>query len=179
VAADADGLGLRFAAENYYFAAYGDVWRALDAYVLWWQGYREAAPTFAPTLATTTGADDRGNYRVALQRLVLFAGRQPQVQDLNLEVSPAGNVRVLAMQPVFPRQPGLLFYDRPRTTPIGFHAIASTLAVSLDISELMNLASPVGSSDTRESAIPSHVRKLLAAKRNQEDPQPNYAGRLR
>ncbi len=189
VAADADGLGLRFAAENYYFAAYGDVWRALDAYALWWQGYQEvAAPTFAPTI----DADENGNYRVALQRLVMIAGRQPQVQDLNLEISPAGNVRVLAMQQIFPQQPGLLFYDHPRITPIGFHAIASTLAASLDISELVKLASDGGSGANREysslhdpqRSIAARLRSVISpkptsARKEEEDSQPNYAGKLR
>lgn len=193
VAADADGLGLRFAAENYYFAAYGDVWRALDAYALWWQGYQEAAASsLGPTFAPTTGADDNGNYRVALQRLVMIAGRQPQVQDLNLEVSPAGNVRVLAMQPIFPQQPRLLFYDHLRTTPMGFQASASTVAASLDISELMNLASAGSSGANREYAslhepqhsITARLRsaistKLASAKKNGEDSEPNYAGKFR
>ncbi len=77
------------------------------------------------------------------------------------------------MQPIFPQQPGLLFYDHPRTNPIGFHAIASTLAASLDISELMKVQIRVdqGHSVSPESFTilntlsPRALRRAISANR--------------
>jgi hypothetical protein len=108
-----EGMELRLAVQNYYFARYGDIWRALDAYSQWWQGSRASAPALAPTI----GIDKNGRYRVVLKRLLTFAGKHPQVQEWDLEISREGKIRVLAMKLIFPDQPGWLFYDLPSPFP--------------------------------------------------------------
>lgn len=102
-----DETELRLAVQNYYWAAYGDLGRALDAYSRWWQGFQVHAPDLAPTVTT----DKNGRYHVVLNRLLTFAGRHPLVQQWELEISREGEIRVLAMQPLFPDQQSWLFYD--------------------------------------------------------------------
>ena len=103
-----DEDGLRHAVERYYFGTYGEIWRALEAYVQWWEDFQTNALAFAPTIRL-----ENGRYRVVLRRLLTLLGRHPQVQEWDLEISRDGKVRVLAMQPIFPKQPGWLFYDSP------------------------------------------------------------------
>lgn len=103
-----DEEGLRHAVQRYYFETYGTIPRALEAYTEWWEGFQKNVPAAAPTVRL-----ENGRYHVVLKRILMIVGRHPQVQEWNLEISPDGNVRVLAMQPVFPRQPRWLFYDSP------------------------------------------------------------------
>ena len=98
---------LRLSVQNYYFAAYGDLWRALDAYSRWWQAFQVRSPDLAPTAAR----DTNGRYRVVLNTLVTLPGKHPQVRKWELEVSDGGGIRVLTMQLVFPDQPRWLSYD--------------------------------------------------------------------
>lgn len=107
VALDDDPVSLRLAIQNHYLAAYGDVWRALEAYATWWQQFRSATPALSPLVTL----DENGSYRVILKRLVLPAGGQPEVQNWEFEISQNGQVRVLSMQMIFPVHPGLIFYD--------------------------------------------------------------------
>jgi hypothetical protein len=103
-----DEEGLRHAVQRYYFETYGAIWRALEAYTQWWQGFQTNAPDLAPTVRF-----EKGRYRVVLKRILMIVGRHPQLQEWDLEISRDGNVRVLAMQPIFPKQPRWLFFDSP------------------------------------------------------------------
>jgi hypothetical protein len=87
-------MELRLAVQNYYYARYSDIWRALDVYSQWWQGSRANAPALAPTI----GIDKNGRYRVVLKRLLTFVGKHRQVQEWELEISREGKIRILAMQ---------------------------------------------------------------------------------
>jgi hypothetical protein len=108
-----DEEGLRHAVERHYLQSYGDIWRTLDAYLEWWQGFQRTAPDLAPTIRF-----ENGRYRVVLNRILVVAGKHPQLQELELEISRTGNVRVLAIQPIFPKQAHWLFYDfRATSTP--------------------------------------------------------------
>jgi hypothetical protein len=98
---------LRLAVQNYYFAAYGDLWRALDAYSRWWQAFQVREPSLAPTAAR----DTNGRYHVILNTLVTLPGKHPQVRKWELEVSGGGEIRTLRMQLIFPDQPRWLSYD--------------------------------------------------------------------
>jgi hypothetical protein len=102
-----DDTELRLAVQNYYLATYGDIWRALDGYSRWWQSFQTHAPDLAPTVAI----DKDGRYRVVLNRMLTFAGKHPQVQRWELDVSREGQIRVVAMQLLFPDRPSLVFYD--------------------------------------------------------------------
>jgi len=104
---------LRLAVQNYYLAAYGDLWRALDAYSRWWQGLQARALALAPTVV-----GKNGRYRVVLHRLVTVVGKHPQVQEWEFEISREGEVRVLAIRLIFPDQPRWLFYDLDVWSPI-------------------------------------------------------------
>jgi hypothetical protein len=100
---------LRHAVERYYLGTYGGgVWRALEAYGQWWQGFQTIVSPVEPRISL-----ENGRYRVLLNRLLTGGGRHPQVQEWDLEVSPSGEVSVLAILPVFPKEPRWLFYDFP------------------------------------------------------------------
>jgi len=107
IALDDDAMWLRLAVQNYYFQAYGDVWRALEAYADWWGQFSAAAPSLSPVVT----AESNGRYRVVLKRLARLDGRQPEVQNWDLEVSSLGEIRVLSMSLIFPVHPNWLFYD--------------------------------------------------------------------
>jgi hypothetical protein len=103
-----DEESLRHAVQRYYFETYGAVRRALNAYVQWWQDSQASAADLAPTVRF-----ENGRHRVVLKRIHMVAGRHPQLQEWDLEISRDGNVRVLAMQPIFPKQSRWLFLDSP------------------------------------------------------------------
>lgn len=107
IALDDDAVPIRLAVQNQYMSAYGDVWRALVSYAGWWQQFKSVAPELAPVVTL----ESNGRYRVTLKRLVLYAGREPEVQNWELEISRNGEVRVLSMQKIFPAHPGWIFYD--------------------------------------------------------------------
>ncbi len=103
-----DEEGLRHAVQRYYFGSYGAVRRALEGYSQWWQDFQTTAPAIAPTVRF-----EDGRYRVVLKRIVMIEGRHPQLEEWDLEISHDGKVRVLAVQPVFPKPPRWLFFDSP------------------------------------------------------------------
>lgn len=102
-----DDTEVRLAVQDYYMAAYGDLWRALDAYSRWWRGFNADSPDLAPVV----GADKDGRYRVVLTRLLTFTGKQPQVQKWELQISRTGDIQVSTMHLISPTQPSLMFYD--------------------------------------------------------------------
>lgn len=120
-----ESMELRLAVQNYYFASYGDIWRALDAYAQWWQGSRANALAIAPTI----GIDKNGRYRVVLNRLLTFVEKHPQVQEWELEISREGKIRVLAMRLIFPDQQSWLFYDLPLPFPSLTHSFQSIITL--------------------------------------------------
>jgi hypothetical protein len=100
---------LRLAVQDYYFVAYGDLWKALDEDSRWWRGFEPNADAVAPTMRR----DGEGQFRVIIERLLIPAGKHPQVQQWQLEVSQQGSIGVRSMQLVYPEGPSWLFYDEP------------------------------------------------------------------
>ena len=107
IAKDEDAVGMRLAVQNQYLSAYGDVWRALESYAGWWQQFKEVSPELAPEVTL----ESSGRYHVTLKRLVRHAGREPEVQNWQLEISRNGEVRVVSMHTIYPAHPGWIFYD--------------------------------------------------------------------
>lgn len=101
-----DEGSLRHAVERYYAQSYGDIWRAIHAYWEWWEGFQKNASDVAPTIRF-----ENDRYRVVLKRVLMVAGKHPQLQEWELEISRDGKVRVVAMQPIFPKETRWLFYD--------------------------------------------------------------------
>jgi hypothetical protein len=100
-----DEEGLRHSVERYYLRIYGDIWRALEAYAQWWQGYEKTAVHFRPTVVVEGGVR-----RIILERLRLSFGMHPQLQQWDVAVSFDGSVRVLAVESIFPKQSRWLSY---------------------------------------------------------------------
>lgn len=100
-------IELRLSIQNYYSTAYGDIWRALDAYSRWWQAFQVRELDLAPTATR----DSNGRYRVVLNTLVTLPGMHPQVRKWDLEVSDGGEIRTSTIQLIFPDQPRWLSYD--------------------------------------------------------------------
>ena len=59
-----------------------------------------------------------GRYRVTLHRVVTTEGAHPQVQQWQLEISPAGNVQGTSMRTIWPKAPRWIFYDSPQQTNV-------------------------------------------------------------
>jgi hypothetical protein len=100
-----DEKDLRHSVERYYIRIYGDVWRALEAYAQWWQGYERAAVQLAPT-AVVQGRVRR----ITLDRVIVSFGMHPQLQQWKVAVSPDGSITVLAVESIFPKQSRWLSY---------------------------------------------------------------------
>ena len=100
-----DDVGLHHSVERYYIGIYGDVWRALEASAEWWQGYERTAAHLAPPVVVEGGVR-----RISLERLILSFGMHPQLQQWDLAVSRDGSIRVLAVDPIFPKQNRWLSY---------------------------------------------------------------------
>lgn len=100
-----DEAGLHHSVERYYIELYGDVWRALEAGADWWEGYEKNVVPLSPTLAVQGGVR-----RIVLNRLVVTFGMHPQLQQWRLAVSSDGNIRVLAVDSIFPKQRRWLSY---------------------------------------------------------------------
>jgi hypothetical protein len=66
-----------------------------------------------PELSPKAEIERDGHYRVTLSRVVMTEGAHPQLQQWQVEVSPQGNVRTVAMRTVFPKAPRWMFYDSP------------------------------------------------------------------
>jgi hypothetical protein len=103
---------LRDSVGRHYFTAYDEAWRSIDAYSRWWHGFLDAET--ASQLAPKTEIEPDGRYRVTLSRVVATEGAHPQVQQWQLEISPAGNVQATSMRTIFPKAPRWMFYDSPQ-----------------------------------------------------------------
>jgi hypothetical protein len=107
---------LRDSVGRHYFTAYDEAWRSIDAYSRWWHGFLDADT--ASQLAPRTEIEPDGRYRVTLSRVVTTEGAHPQVQQWQLEISPAGNVQATSMRTIFPKSPRWMFYDSPQQTNV-------------------------------------------------------------
>jgi hypothetical protein len=107
---------LRHSLERYYVRAYGDVWRALEAYAQWWEGYEKSAVELRPTLVL-----EGGLRRIVLERLILRFGMHPQLQQWDVAVSSDGSIRVFAVESIFPKQTRWLSYAFRSTTQPQIH----------------------------------------------------------
>jgi hypothetical protein len=103
---------LRDSVGRHYFMAYDEAWRSIDAYSRWWHGFLDAE--IESELAPRAEIERNGRYRVTLNRLVTAEGEHPQVQQWQLEISPAGNVQVTSMRTIWPKAPRWIFYDSPQ-----------------------------------------------------------------
>jgi hypothetical protein len=91
--------------EREYLQAYGDVWRTLEAFAQWWQGYQQTKYQFPPAVKAANGA-----YRISIEAVVANYGMHPQLQQWNFELSPDGKVNVLSVQPIYPKESRWLSY---------------------------------------------------------------------
>jgi hypothetical protein len=93
--------------EREYLNAYGDVWRTLEAFTEWWQGYQQSAFRFPLPVIPERG----GAYRITVATVVTSFGMHPQLQQWNFEISADGSVHVLSVQPIYPKESRWLSYD--------------------------------------------------------------------
>jgi hypothetical protein len=93
--------------EREYLHAYGDVWRTLEAFTQWWQGYQQSAFQFPPAVIPESG----GAYRITVETVVTTFGMHPQLQQWNFELSSDGEVHVLSPQAIYPKEGRWLSYD--------------------------------------------------------------------
>ncbi|HXP79063.1 MAG TPA: hypothetical protein VN976_04100 [Verrucomicrobiae bacterium] len=107
---------LRDSVGRHYFTAYDEAWRSIDAYSRWWHGFLDAET--ASELAPRTEIEPDGRYRVTLSRVVTTDGAHPQVQQWQMEISPAGNVQATSMRTIFPKAPRWMFYDSPQQAKV-------------------------------------------------------------
>jgi hypothetical protein len=105
---------LRESVGLHYFTAYDEAWRSIDAYSRWWHGFLDAETV--SDLAPRAEIEQNGRYRVTLNRVVTAEGAHPQVQQWQLEISPAGNVQGTSMRTIWPKAPRWIFYDSPQQT---------------------------------------------------------------
>jgi hypothetical protein len=92
--------------EREYLQAYGDVWRTLEAFSQWWQGYQQTTYEFPPAVQK-----EHGDYRISIEAVVVNYGMHPQLQQWNFELSSDGKVNVLSVQPIYPKESRWLSYD--------------------------------------------------------------------
>ena len=90
---------LRDSVGQHYFTAYGEAWRSIDAYSLWWHGFLDAEAV--SDLAPRAEIERDGRYRVTMSRVVTTEARDPQVQQWQLEISSEGNVQGTTMRDDF------------------------------------------------------------------------------
>jgi hypothetical protein len=93
--------------ERDYLQTYGDVWRTLEAFTEWWQAYQQTSFQFPRAVIP----EDGGAYRITVEIVAANFGMHPQLQQWNFELSAEGNVRVLSVQPIYPRENRWLSYD--------------------------------------------------------------------
>jgi hypothetical protein len=91
-----------------YLQAYGDVWRTLEAFTDWWEGYLQSAFQF-PTAVKLGG----GAYRIPVEIVVANFGMHPQLQQWTFELSPDGKVRVASVEAIYPKESRWLSFDFP------------------------------------------------------------------
>ena len=105
---------LRESVGRHYFMAYDEAWRSIDASSRWWHGFLDTET--ASGLEPRAEIEQNGRYRVTLNRVVTAEGAHPQVQQWQLEISPAGNVQGTSMRTIWPKAPRWIFYDSPQQT---------------------------------------------------------------
>jgi hypothetical protein len=98
---------LHHTVEREYLNAYGDVWRTLEAFTEWWQGYQHSTFQFPLPVIPERG----GAYRITMETVVTSFGMHPQLQQWNFELSADGSVRVLSVQAIYPKESRWLSYD--------------------------------------------------------------------
>lgn len=109
----ADDVGLKLAVQNFYWSAYQDVWKMLDAYSRWWTPFQADMPELGPKVAV----NPEGDYDLSLHTLLTVDGKHPQVQQIELTISPAGMVQVRSIRTIFPDRSRWMFYDFPLPRP--------------------------------------------------------------
>jgi hypothetical protein len=110
-----DQDALRETVGRHYYTAYDEAYRSIDAYSEWWHRFLDGQNL--PELTPKAEAEPDGRYRVTLSRVVTTEGAHPQLQQWQMEISPEGNVRTVAMRTVFPKAPRWIFYDSPGQPP--------------------------------------------------------------
>ena len=107
---------LRESVGRQYFTAYDEAWRSIDAYSRWWHVFLDSETEAG--MAPRAEIEPDGRYRVTLNRVVTSEGAHPQVQQWQVEISPAGNVQLTSMRTIFPKTPRWIFYDSPQTANV-------------------------------------------------------------
>jgi hypothetical protein len=107
---------LRESVGRHYFMAYDEAWRSIGASSRWWHGFLDTET--ASGLEPRAEIEQNGRYRVTLNRVVTAEGAHPQVQQWQLEISPAGNVQGTSMRTIWPKAPRWMFYDSPHQTNV-------------------------------------------------------------
>lgn len=92
--------------ERDYLQIYGDVWRTLEAFTEWWQGYQARAYQFPPAVRAGNGA-----YLITVETVVANFGMHPQLQQWDFALSLDGKVQVLSVEPIYPKESRWLSYD--------------------------------------------------------------------
>jgi hypothetical protein len=110
-----DQDALRETVGRHYTAEYDEVYRSIDAYAQWWHRFLDGQNV--PELNPKAEAEPDGRYRVTLNRVITSEGAHPQLQQWQMDISPEGNVRTVAMRTVFPKAPRWIFYDSPGQPP--------------------------------------------------------------
>ncbi len=110
-----DQDALRETVGRHYYAEYDGAYRSIDAYAQWWHRFLDGQNV--PELNPKAEIEADGRYRVTLNRVVTTDGAHPQLQQWQVEISPEGNVRTVAMRTVFPKAPRWIFYDSPGQPP--------------------------------------------------------------
>jgi hypothetical protein len=85
---------------------YGDVWRTLEAFTQWWEGYQKSAFQFPPAVRA-----GNGSYLITVETVVVNFGMHPQLQQWNFALSPDGAVSVISVEPIYPKESRWLSYD--------------------------------------------------------------------
>ncbi len=114
---------LRHAVQDDYYKAYGDVWRMMDAHAEWSRASKINALSLTPRIGLRNG-----RYTLVVKRVLMVAGRSPQLQECSLEISRDGNVRLVAIHPVFPKTANWLFYDLTKPSFCSKHRESPFLA---------------------------------------------------
>jgi hypothetical protein len=107
---------LRESVGRHYFTAYDEAWRSIDAYSRWWHAFLDAEAV--SELAPRTEIEQNGRYRVTLNRVVTAEGAHPQVQQWQVDISPAGIVQAPSMRTILPKAPRWIFYDSPQQAKV-------------------------------------------------------------
>jgi len=106
-----DQDALRETVGRHYYTSYDEAWRSIDAYAAWWHRFLDGQNV--PELNPKAEIEADGRYRVTLSRVITTEGAHPQLQQWQMEISPEGNVGMVAMRTVFPKAPRWIFYDSP------------------------------------------------------------------